>query len=612
MVYISKFQAWCCRLVHEAHFYTGKFIEVWRQKEAALQTSRLTRLLLANSAHEVRTPLNAIINCLEIALEGSLDHETRENLARSHFASKSLIYVINDLLDLTRAEEGGELIKDEILDLAVCIREATDPFKVDAKRKGIDYEVSQHPGLPAYVHGDFRRVRQAISNLTANAMQHTTQGSVKVEAYVSDVQDSRVKVEIVVEDTGRGMSASQLGTLFCKSNPHALVLSLDASPVQGVSGTIGGSKHILTPTTTDDLFQDLEQVSTDGDEPLAVEHVEKPRESRTLGLDLAVVARIVRNMDGQLRLKSEEGKGSRFIIQLPFDLPTDESLEKTKTGNATTKSVAESSIASVSRAALPTDPDERCMLAGSNPTAGEVPSDYTLTKKTSFNETNSVSSFKSGASKGSGRSNKSDADRLIDAIQMPLSLGGPDSPSAHPQRRHSRERLHGTSDTGLSLQVPDTSRSGLKAASKRPEGTRISDTSVEDILEASEQPPTGVHLISDTRTPIKPVKIPDDHLEQPSTRDTTQSSRVMFGTPGGPRGGKQELPAPELTPEPSKLRVLVAEDDPINMKILKKRLEKTGHVVAHAVNGEDCATVYEEDPSRVDVILMDMQVGILP
>lgn len=71
-----------------------------------MQSSKLTRLLLANSAHEVRTPLNAIINYLEIALEGSLDKETRENLARSHSASKSLIYVINDLLDLTKTEEG--------------------------------------------------------------------------------------------------------------------------------------------------------------------------------------------------------------------------------------------------------------------------------------------------------------------------------------------------------------------------------------------------------------------------------------------------------------------------------------------------------------------------
>ena len=83
----------------------GKFIDVWRQKESAIQNSQITRVLLANSAHEVRTPLNAIINYLEIALEGDLDSETRENLTTSYSASRSLIYVINDLLDLTATVE---------------------------------------------------------------------------------------------------------------------------------------------------------------------------------------------------------------------------------------------------------------------------------------------------------------------------------------------------------------------------------------------------------------------------------------------------------------------------------------------------------------------------
>ena len=66
----------------------GKFIEVWRQRENAVENSQLTKLLLSNSAHEVRTPLNAIINYLEIALEGSIDPEIRDNLAKSHSASK--------------------------------------------------------------------------------------------------------------------------------------------------------------------------------------------------------------------------------------------------------------------------------------------------------------------------------------------------------------------------------------------------------------------------------------------------------------------------------------------------------------------------------------------
>ena len=60
----------------------GKLIEIWRQKEAALQSSQLQKLLLANSAHEVRTPLNAVINYLEIALEGNLDPEIRITCSR--------------------------------------------------------------------------------------------------------------------------------------------------------------------------------------------------------------------------------------------------------------------------------------------------------------------------------------------------------------------------------------------------------------------------------------------------------------------------------------------------------------------------------------------------
>lgn len=99
----------------------GKFIDVWRQKETALAANQLTNLLLANASHEgsllsfpaipmlvqrlmrtidgtVRTPLNAIVNYLELALEGKVDDEVRENLTRSHAASRTLIHVINDLL----------------------------------------------------------------------------------------------------------------------------------------------------------------------------------------------------------------------------------------------------------------------------------------------------------------------------------------------------------------------------------------------------------------------------------------------------------------------------------------------------------------------------------
>ncbi|WAQ91370.1 hypothetical protein PtA15_14A253 [Puccinia triticina] len=79
----------------------GKFIDVWRQKEAAVQNNQLQALLLSNASHEVRTPLHQILSTLELALDGQLDEDTRDNLSKSYTASRALVHVINDLLRFT-------------------------------------------------------------------------------------------------------------------------------------------------------------------------------------------------------------------------------------------------------------------------------------------------------------------------------------------------------------------------------------------------------------------------------------------------------------------------------------------------------------------------------
>ncbi|KAI0446283.1 GAF domain-like protein [Xylaria telfairii] len=560
----------------------GKFIEVWRQKEAALQSSRLTRLLLANSAHEVRTPLNAIINYLEIALEGTLDHDTRENLAKSHSASKSLIYVINDLLDLTKTEEGRELVKDEIMDLPACISEATEPFHVDGKRKGISYEVIQHPGLPKYVHGDSRRVRQAIANVTANAMQNTLTGSIKVECFVIEVVGSRVRIEISVHDTGCGMNNEQL----------------------------------------DNLFQDLEQVSSadSGASDALDAPLEQGSENRTLGLGLAVVARILRNMDGQLRVKSEEGKGSRFVIQVPFELPSNDSLENLGASDATANTPSDTAtLASVTSALPPTQAGEVLLVDrgnanGANPSNRSIPE-----SRRSLDETNSASSLRSGKSGGSGgsgdaRSNRSDArsdaDRLIDAIQTPLGLSDADE-GTHMRRVNSKgRRPHYSSLNASSLPDLDSSQQPVPQASARTIHPLLSQSDTD--VDRFSQELHGVYPVEGSITPIRPVKMPDEYFALPTEPQTGQSSRILFEIPEtpAPEKNKDKANAPSNAKR-DKLRVLVAEDDPVNMKIVTKRLEKAGHQVYPAVNGEDCATVLKEKPGEFDIVLMDMQMPIV-
>ena len=520
----------------------GKFIEVWRQKEQAVQNTQLTRLLLANSAHEVRTPLNAIINYLEIALEGSIDQDTRENLAKSHSASKSLIYVINDLLDLTKTEEGQNLIKDEAFDFPATVKEATDMFRGDARRKQIEYKVILNEGVPQQVLGDQRRVRQAISNITANAIQHTTAGSVKIETWLAARTEDRIDIDLVVEDTGCGMSASKL----------------------------------------DALFRELEQVQSESDESLEEKlgvdskGITASRdEQRTLGLGLALVARIIRNMNGQLRLKSEEGKGSRFVMQMSFGHPTEE------TTNRLLKDDEETGGANLMSTKPITPPVERGEILLVNKSAqkeaGTTPRD-TMARRTSTESVTSMKSMKSKMSVNSVQSTssaRSDVDRLIEAIREPSSLtkaATVDGSSRKPlSSRRSSTRSRPQSTSGLMVEEPHHMDTG-----------------------------PGEAAIMDSKTPVRSIRVPEQASSgSPAAPGPRTPARVLFDVPDK---APQSLDA-------NHLNILVAEDDPINSRIMKKRLEKLGHASHLTVNGEECSSAYGENPAAFDVVLMDMQVS---
>ena len=533
----------------------GKFIAVWRRKEAALQSSQLTHLLLANSAHEVRTPLNAIINYLEIALEGNIDRETREYLAKSHSASKSLICVINDLLDLTKTEEGQALIKEEEFDLPATVREAVDMFTGEAKRKQIRLEVHECPRVPRLVLGDQRRVRQAVSNITANAVQHTSQGSIRVELSVVSQSEARVEVDIIVEDSGSGMSAKQLDAIFRQ---------MEQVQAEDDEISINGAQPFATHRIT------------------AGELTEKER--GTLGLGLAVVARIIRNMDGQLRLKSEEGKGSRFVIQLPFFLPPDQR-----------QPVVTEGAPSPTRAIPPGTPisaeGEFMLINHSSPNlrTSRPPS---LRRRGSAESSHSLVSMKS---QSSARSGKSDMDQLIDAIQEPLMTGA----------RQATEQTGWPVRKKKADQVTPSRQQNTKLRSQSFTG-RISPIRREHAHSPSRSV-AGMEIVTDSGTPIKPVRMHDEYQSPTSPQRTAFSSKPSLENIGRPQSRPGSVHGlPRLN---DCLSILVAEDDPINTKIMGKRLEKFGYMITFTVNGEECASVYGENPEAFDVILMDMQAS---
>jgi light-regulated signal transduction histidine kinase (bacteriophytochrome) len=192
----------------------GRFIAIWRQKESAGQSNRMTRLLIQNAAHEVRTPLNAIVNYLEMALENKLDDNTREILRKASTASKSLVYVINDLLSLTKIEHGVISSREDAFDLIGTILATLNSFKHEAVRKGLDLMVSTHEGLPDMVKGDPARLRQVLSNITSNAFQHSVDGGIKVDIRSISVKGNTSIIGITIQDAGIGMSECQLDVSF--------------------------------------------------------------------------------------------------------------------------------------------------------------------------------------------------------------------------------------------------------------------------------------------------------------------------------------------------------------------------------------------------------------
>lgn len=332
-----------------------------------------------------------------------------------------------------------------------------------------------------------------------------------------------------------------------------------------------------------------------------------------------------RNINGQLRLKSEDGKGSRFVMQLPFEMPPNNSPEATDDTGKGEVSTAVSTAASVSTTLAPTRAREgevTLVDRGSINSAYK----YSLTPSRSFDGSTSNGSLRSAASRGSVKSSKSDADRLIDAIQTPLGIGEPESESTSIQRRNSKSAYYRSLQKSSSRSISPNRPLG------RPHGPLRSLSSPSQVKEmgfgpvVESDPVVGMEFITDSKTPIRPIKVPDEYTDQPECpAQSSETSGVVFELGDDPAPlqhseASQSQAASNATatdgnvqltdkPRATKLQVLVAEDDPINMKILRKRLEKAGHTVHHTVNGEDCAQAYKGSSGDFDVVLMDMQVS---
>ena len=239
---------------------------------AAQAASRAKSEFLANMSHEIRTPLNAVLGMAELLQSTPLNTSQREFTDTIRTSGDALLSIINEILDFSKIEQGRIELEHAPFDLRRCLAEAIEIAGPPAAER--DLRLVQHvsPDLPRLVLGDVFRMRQILVNLVSNAVKFTERGEVVVTAARLPAGDGADRLRLSVRDTGIGIPPERHDRLFQAFS------QIDASTTRKYGGT---------------------------------------------GLGLAITHRLVTLLGGSIRVESDGGTGSEFIVDLPLHTSAD-------------------------------------------------------------------------------------------------------------------------------------------------------------------------------------------------------------------------------------------------------------------------------------------------